>query len=950
MESLLNRHLGKWSTTPGKFRRSIQALKHAGNVASWSNRKWSVIALSSFFVLALIGLRQILLTPGTIGHHWDWSLPSSTLFYNVMLTQSSQVWTSQFLGRSYGYGVSVLPMLTLLGSIGSAGVSGEVMSKALLLSVISTSGFSGYQLILEIIKVQRTEPLNSPSPTVIQAGSILGGSFYAFSPFLYNEMIGGALTQFVAYSIAPLAVLTYIRARANRGGKWRSALIAALVLSAVAMSLQYLVLVVIVMITISLPALRSGLNSMWKILLFWLPLNFYWLLPSFYSLQSIFAAATTQNSSDSILQNFQVHVPNLVQAFVGTGYWTDFFSGTIPAWFFPFWLIASLLVPSLALFFLLSKRTLLNVFPWVTVLIFSIVFETGSNSPLHGTIGWMVVNFPPMVLFKSPQHLIFPTILALSVVIGMFAIGLVKTLPTARKIGIFLALLVFVSVWVSPFFYGNLGGYVDVYRLPASYQKINDFIASDPETGFRVMYLPAAGSPHYLNNGFQSENQGGDPMLIYSPASVITSDLTPSQQAKDLASGVEALVTEQSPPINTSKILAFLNVKYVILRYDVVPNFGPLVGHWNSTLVGWNLQHLNGLRLMSSFPEAVIWKVELQRTPLIYAATNVIYDNPPIIGIRNWQVLSGEWTADQQFSLSGKSGILKTNSTYGDFDLSVGTQLTEDKDSFNNWVLWRGRDSNNYYFAGQTGIGYFTVGRLVNGQRTELFSRWMSYTRDSPVWVRVVARGQTFQVYSGDNVSWNSQFTFDDSSFRLGFVGLQLGGGGQYGHVIINDLNGTLLFRDTFDRSNLIELILSNRFTIGQTVIIPPPDTATVDAVSNATAQVTSGGSTSYVVSISPVGPFYLVYSESFDYGWTLESPGAIHILGNGYANAWKVDSTDDHRLSLVFQPERLFQFGVIVSVATIVASIILLTGAQYGLASFASSAKRCATRSRKRP
>jgi hypothetical protein len=900
-------------------------------------------------MLAMLSLRQVLLTPGTVGHHWDWSIPTSPVFFKTMLNQSTQVWSPQYLGYPYGFGTSVLPASALIGLLGSIGLNGEALSKGLLLSVIAISGFSSYQLLLEITRTPREKYHSLRAASLTQTGAIIGGYFYAFSPFLFNELIGGAYTQFIAYSLAPLAILTFQRTVSPSHNIWKNASVCALVLSALAMSIQYLVLVLIIIVIISLPALKLGAASLVKIMLFWLPLNAYWIFPVVYSFQWTFAATITTYQPAANLENLQMHVPTVIQAFAGTGYFTDFFTAAIPSSFYPLWILAPIGVVSTSLVYLVVRRTYAALIPWVGILALSIAVETGPNSPIRSIVAWMFLNIPPMVLFKSPQHLIFPTIISLSVLIGMFAASLARALTKRARIGIMLALLILISIWVSPFFSGNLGGNVDVYQLPPGYQKINDIIAADNESGFRIMYLPAAGSPLYLSNTYQSANQGGDPLLVHSVAPTITSDLTPDQQAKDLTSATELLLAGPNPPSNSSKLLAFLDVKYVVLRYDVVPNFGPLAGHWNVTRVAQNLQKLDGLDLVVSFPEAFLWKVKLARTPLVYAATDVIYDNLPILGIRNWSVLSGEWETYQKFSVNGTAGILKTDSAYGDFELEAETRLYNDQSSLDNWVLWRGIDANNYYYAGQTGIGYFTIGKVLAGQRTELYSNWESFSRGQPVWVKVVARGGTFQVYSGNGTSWTPQFTFVDNGLQMGFVGLRPTGSGQFSNVTISDLTGNLLYRDTFNDSNLIQLILSDRFIIGQTVVLPWNNPSSAPTTSNATARAISATTTNLDINIDSTGPFFLVFAETFDPGWTLEHQESAHAMGNGYANVWRVNSSGTHHISLVFQPQELFQLGLIMALAAIAAAALLLSNGQRQVKSVSTRVRQYISPSRRR-
>src|SRR5439155_1545707 len=273
---------------------------------------------------------------------------------------------------------------------------------------------------------------------------------------------------------------------------------------------------------------------------------------------------------------------------------------------------------------------------WVTVLVVSIIFETGYNSPLVPIVRSIFTNFSPMVLFKSPQHLIFLTILGLTAMLGLFSANILRRRTPRQRVGVFIILLLMVSIWVSPFFSGNFGRNVDVYQLPASYASINSIISHDSETGFRILYLPMSGSPRYLNDDFQGANQGGDPTIAYSHMPTIVSDLASNPQAKEFATAIEEMIGGSSPPSNAAKLL----------------------------------------------------------------------------------------------SIVGVNGVLRTNSIFGDTDLFAQTQLLPNPNSFNDWVLWHGADAGNYYYAGQTGVGYFSVGKLVGGQRSEMFSEWMGYARN----------------------------------------------------------------------------------------------------------------------------------------------------------------------------------------------------------------------------
>ncbi len=108
-----------------------------------------------------------------------------------------------------------------------------------------------------------------------------------------------------------------------------------------------------------------------------------------------------------------------------------------------------------------------------------------------------------------------------------------------------------------------------------------------------------------------------------------------------------------------------------------------------------------------------------------------------------------------------------------------------------------------------------------------------------------------------------------------------------------------------------------------------------------------------YIVNVrNATAPYFLVFAETFDDGWNaylLSRPsvqpswyeqsallaGLIdggnrvelseHALVNGYANSWHVDKTGDYDILLEFVPQRLYEGGLLVSLATLVGCGVFL-------------------------
>lgn len=87
--------------------------------------------------------------------------------------------------------------------------------------------------------------------------------------------------------------------------------------------------------------------------------------------------------------------------------------------------------------------------------------------------------------------------------------------------------------------------------------------------------------------------------------------------------------------------------------------------------------------------------------------------------------------------------------------------------------------------------------------------------------------------------------------------------------------------------------------------------------------------STKYKLNLpSTSEPYWLVFSQNYDNGWKLVVNGKAvkpeeHISANGYANAWKVEQGG--KAVLEFWPQRLFYYGLIITIGTLVGLAVFI-------------------------
>lgn len=70
--------------------------------------------------------------------------------------------------------------------------------------------------------------------------------------------------------------------------------------------------------------------------------------------------------------------------------------------------------------------------------------------------------------------------------------------------------------------------------------------------------------------------------------------------------------------------------------------------------------------------------------------------------------------------------------------------------------------------------------------------------------------------------------------------------------------------------------------------------------------------------------PFILVFSELFDAGWRI-TDSTEHFLVNGYANAWKINKTGDFEGEIEFYPQKLLNWGYIISGISISVGMLVI-------------------------
>src|SRR3989338_9473546 len=149
-----------------------------------------------FIISVLFSLRKILLSTRLIGHNWDYSFPYPQELFSKIHYYSSYTWVDHNLGSIPTMNISQYLPNIILSNLGK--IFGSVFSTKLLFIVILFVAFFGFKKLLDYLIAKRDS-------------NYLFSFLFAFSTFLFNEIIGGSWYMWISYAISPLLSLFTLR-------------------------------------------------------------------------------------------------------------------------------------------------------------------------------------------------------------------------------------------------------------------------------------------------------------------------------------------------------------------------------------------------------------------------------------------------------------------------------------------------------------------------------------------------------------------------------------------------------------------------------------------------------------------------------------------------------------------------------------------------------------------
>lgn len=370
-------------------------------------------ALVLYVFVSVLALAGVLFAPGTLGHHWDWLLPSDP----AELRRFG--WTNGFAWQDFDFGsyVTYHYATTLTGFLfaapGFVGLGGAFVTKSLLVSSMILSGIGMRFLLLALTQANPDERDG--------AYATFGGLLFALAPYAYNQILSGDQSALIADALSPIAIGLTIRAAVARDRMWLAyALGASLLLAIIVASAQVFVFTIAIAWVICL-LLRWSARTVLRLATLTgvgVALCAFWILPTFLAGDAVNTAVHTESVDRAFatLQQFSNPLLTLTTvAFPGDFYLHALGRGA-PVFF------AAYVVLMLLCLAALIRR------PSTLLAILTGIFALTAFLPLGGnpTVGPAILAIfrallPYSLFLRTPQHLMFVVALVFPMMVYLAA-------------------------------------------------------------------------------------------------------------------------------------------------------------------------------------------------------------------------------------------------------------------------------------------------------------------------------------------------------------------------------------------------------------------------------------------------------------------------------------------------------------------------------------------------
>ncbi len=534
---------------------------------------------------------------------------------------------------------------------------------------------------------------------------------------------------------------------------------------------------------------------------------------------------------------------------------------------FLFWVISGVLILLIIIINLRFNRVTLFL---VTLTIIGLFLSKGSSWPL----GSLFTNIPFIRLFREIQHFL---------VIPAFSYSLLIGLVAQRLKSKSLILLPLILIFGLPFLSGNLGGQVQQFTWNDDYHKIMIKLLYDP-SDYRVLWLPMNQPIKSINASFA----GVDSMINYSPKPSFNQMISSYSDANL----VTAFLFNNINDYRISNLLRFLNVKYVFLRHDFVSRFFEFNFLRSNKTISFNLSFLNKTDLFNVSNGVVDSFIINDSLPIVYAADKSILISDNLNG------LLYDYNCSRPVLFFAAQSPTKLINLTDEVIIRNNDFLVMNSTIIQSALFSNISNASN----GWAPLFDYTFGWWwFNNSYTSEFGNGILSLKSNSSIIIPVNNSSIIGIKSYGLISVNG-LIINSSSLDWSFI---------------NNSFNKLFITNLGNQSFIADIRLINNLTFIN---------ERKGLIHNVNISVNRINPTLIYVSVNNSRPFFLVFSESFDKDWvaTINNTKLPHYEANGFANAWYVNNTGNHKIIIYYEKQAKSVNSIIITLLFFIVPIFI--------------------------
>jgi hypothetical protein len=592
---------------------------------AWLTRasRWNV-AIAIYAVVSVAAIAGVLFSHGTLGHHWDWLVPSDPAELRRLANGQAYAWQDYDFGSFVTYRYATIFTSLLFGAPGFLGLTGAFVSKGLVLCSVFVSAVAMRFLLLTLAS-DRDDPRDGIAAT-------LCGLLYALAPYAYNQIISGDQSALISDAVSPLAIALALRSVRSTGREWIAyALGSALTFALILASVQVFVFAMAIAWIVCLTLARSWRTPLRLIATTaaTIALCSYWFVPAAGAGRTVQAIAQTSPVDTAVATFMQFSNPLLTLTMVA--FPGDFYQHALAH-------LAALFFLAYALLLALVVAALVRR-PSAIGIVLSIVFVLTAFVPLGGNpiVGPPIIFafkalLPYSLFLRTPQHLMFVGTLVVPILVYLAARGFVWRVPALwAAAGVAVVLCFGQGFFLHSNFFGLIGPFSESAGESATVAIAQEPLSHD----FRTMYVPTSPGYYYHPAIFDYYFESSDePQIRFLPGITMGAGVkwTPYERTQELLQALDEQIPDGGTPSQQRMLLKMTAVKNLIVHSIGVPNAGLrlLEGNKRSYLDA-AMQRSKVATLLSSLDDRSVWQFG-SAVPQAYSPDCVLYA-PSLAGV-----------------------------------------------------------------------------------------------------------------------------------------------------------------------------------------------------------------------------------------------------------------------------------------------------------------------------